>query len=97
LRDIPTFIINFRLPWGVLLFYFEIADRFLPFLKARYEADYDKSQLPSFDDMPPGDRTACRFILGDDAHKNHTLKIVPVVVEGPWIVKSVVGKSSARD
>ncbi len=81
----------------MLLFYFEIADRFLPFLKARYEADYDKSQLPSFDDMPPGDRTACRFILGDDAHKNHTLKIVPVVVEGPWIVKSVVGKSSARD
>lgn len=34
LRKIPTFIINFRLPWGVLLFYNEIPERFLPFVKA---------------------------------------------------------------
>jgi hypothetical protein len=36
LREIPTFIINFRLPWGVLLFYNEIPERFLPFVKAGY-------------------------------------------------------------
>jgi hypothetical protein len=34
LRDTPTFIINFRLPWGVLLAYFEIPEMFVPFVKA---------------------------------------------------------------
>ena len=34
LRETPTFIINFRLPWGVLLAYFEIPERFVPFVKA---------------------------------------------------------------
>jgi hypothetical protein len=36
LRDVPTFIINFRLPWGVLLSYFEIPELFVPFVKAGY-------------------------------------------------------------
>ena len=34
LRETPTFIINFRLPWGLLLAYFEIPERFVPFVKA---------------------------------------------------------------
>jgi hypothetical protein len=34
LRDVPTFIVNFRLPWGVLLSYFEIPEMFVPFVKA---------------------------------------------------------------
>ena len=89
-----TFIINFRLPWGVLLFYYEIPERFLPFLKVRYEGA-DASDLPSLDTMTPGERTLCRFLLGEDRDKNQTLKIVPVVVEGPWIVKSVVGGKPA--
>jgi hypothetical protein len=34
LRNLPTFIINFRLPWGILLAYFEIPEVFVPFVKA---------------------------------------------------------------
>jgi hypothetical protein len=95
LRDKPTFIINFRLPWGILLTYFEIPERFLPFLRAGHEPDFDKSTLPSMDEMNSGDRCAARFLQGSEEHKNSTLKIVPVVVEGPWVVKSVVGGKPA--
>lgn len=95
LREVPTFIINFRLPWGVLVFYFEIPDMYLPFVRACYEPDFDKSTLPDMESMTPGQRTACRFLMNDLDHKNKTLKIVPVVVDGPWIVKSVVGGKPA--
>lgn len=43
------------------------------------------------DDMTPGDRAVCRWLLADDETKNELWKIVPVVVEGPWVVKKVVG------
>lgn len=34
LRDVPTLILNFQLTFGVLIFYYEIPERFLPYLKA---------------------------------------------------------------
>ena len=81
LGDKPTFIVNFRLPWGVLLAYFEIPERFLPFVRAGYEPDFDKSTLPSLNKMSSSDRCVARFLQGSNEHKNSTLKIVPVVVE----------------
>lgn len=33
LRDAPTFIINYRLPWGVFITYHEIPEKFLPFIR----------------------------------------------------------------
>eukprot|EP00980_Cylindrotheca_fusiformis_P008134 scaffold1727_cov133-Cylindrotheca_fusiformis.AAC.37 len=95
LRSVPTFIVNFRLPWGVLLAYFEIPDRFLPFLKAGHDKDFDPSALPTLDDMSPIDRCVARFLKAPQTQKNQTLKIVPNVVEGPWVVKSVVGGKPA--
>jgi Protein ENHANCED DISEASE RESISTANCE 2, C-terminal len=96
LRDEPTFIINFRLPWGVLVFYFRIPDLFIPFVKAGHDPNFDKTtKLPPLNKMSPGERTVCRFLLGDAKYKNETLKIVPVVVDGPWVVKSVVGGKPA--
>jgi hypothetical protein len=41
--------------------------------------------------MSPGERTLCNFLLMDTEEKNEVWKIVPVVVEGPWVVKRVVG------
>ena len=87
LRSVPTFIINFRLPWGVLLFYFEIPDRYIPFVKGCYgdsktsKADLE-AQIKKMESN--SERCVARFLLGDDAHKNGTLKIFPAVVEGPW-------------
>eukprot|EP00814_Leptocylindrus_danicus_P016477 CAMPEP_0116014402 /NCGR_PEP_ID=MMETSP0321-20121206/6255_1 /TAXON_ID=163516 /ORGANISM="Leptocylindrus danicus var. danicus, Strain B650" /LENGTH=673 /DNA_ID=CAMNT_0003484045 /DNA_START=59 /DNA_END=2080 /DNA_ORIENTATION=+ len=94
LRDKPTFLLNFRLPWAVLIIYFEIPAIFIPFLRARYEESPNEN-LPSLDCMSPGQRAMCRFLLNDDAGRNKTLKIVPIVVEGPWICKSVVGGKPA--
>jgi Protein ENHANCED DISEASE RESISTANCE 2, C-terminal len=97
LRAVPTFIINFRLPWGVLLFYYEIPDRFLPFIRCCYgDPSEDKQKLlEDIKKMNNQDRCCARFLLADDAHKNNTLKIFPSVVEGPWVVKSVVGGKPA--
>jgi hypothetical protein len=36
LREKPTFIVNFRFPWGVLVFYHEIPTRYLPLLRQKY-------------------------------------------------------------
>eukprot|EP00521_Asterionellopsis_glacialis_P016460 CAMPEP_0195305208 /NCGR_PEP_ID=MMETSP0707-20130614/35894_1 /TAXON_ID=33640 /ORGANISM="Asterionellopsis glacialis, Strain CCMP134" /LENGTH=700 /DNA_ID=CAMNT_0040369267 /DNA_START=63 /DNA_END=2165 /DNA_ORIENTATION=- len=95
LRDESTFIINLRLPWGVLLLYASIPERFLPFLKKRYEPNFDDSQIPSLDTMTPGDRTVARFFLADDDRRSELLKLIPTVVRGPWVVKSVVGGKPA--
>jgi hypothetical protein len=45
--------------------------------------------------MSPGERCACRFLLGDAERKKHTLKLIPHVEIGPWLVKNVVGSTPA--
>ena len=95
LRDVPTFIINYRLPWGVFLSYHEIPKRFLPFLRRGQGHGDLTSPLPSMVDMSSGERAACNFLLSDAEEKNQVWKIVPVVVEGPWVVKRVVGGKPA--
>ena len=78
----------------MLVFYFEIPERFLPFLKKRYEPDFTQD-VPPLDDMSPAERCVCRFLMGDDEHKKQTLKFIPHVVIGPWVVKSIVGTKPA--
>merc|ERR1719253_1764444 len=95
LRDVPTFVVNYRLPWGVFLSYHEIPDRFLPFLRRGHGHGDLSSPLPSLTAASPGERTLSNFFLADTAEKNEVLKIVPVVVEGPWVVKKVVGGKPA--
>ena len=56
---------------------------------------YGKSKLPSMNGLSAPDRCVARFLQGSVEHKNATLKIVPVVVEGPWVVQSVVGGKPA--
>ena len=94
LREVPTFIINFRLPWGVLLFYCEIPTRFVPFIEAQ-TVDERHRIAPQLQALSPPERTVARWLLADSHTKNQTLKIVPVVVDGPWVVKSVVGGKPA--
>ncbi|KAL3925503.1 MAG: hypothetical protein SGILL_000370 [Bacillariaceae sp.] len=61
----------------------------------RYDPDFDKSKLPSMKSMTPAQRCVARWCQGTDKHKDETLKIVPAVVDGPWVVKSVVGSKPA--
>jgi len=95
LRDVPTMIVSFRLPWGVFLSYYAIPDRFLPFLRRGAGHGDPSVPLPSTADMTPGERTLCDFLLADGDERNEVLKIVPVAVEAPWIVKRVVNGSPA--
>ncbi len=85
LRNKPTFLINYRLPWGNFVAYHEIPPKFLPFLKHCYQPE--SSTAPSMDGMSPAEVCACRYFLADENQKNQTLKIIPKVVKGPWIVK----------
>mmetsp|Transcript_11911 Transcript_11911/g.21646 ORF Transcript_11911/g.21646 Transcript_11911/m.21646 type:complete len:333 (-) Transcript_11911:288-1286(-) len=88
LRAAPTFIINFRFPWGALVLYFSIPDKFLPFLRAKY---CEGSPTPSMAEMTsPAEKAMCRFLMGDTNYKNSTLKLIPYVAEGPWVVRNLV-------
>ena len=72
------------------------SERFIPFIRAGHEEGFDVSTLPSLDAMSPVDWCVARFSCQDtQAEKNKKRKIVPVVVEGPWVVKSVVGGKPA--
>ncbi|KAL7463955.1 hypothetical protein ACHAXS_004306 [Conticribra weissflogii] len=97
LRDVPTFIINYRLPWGVFVSYHEIPPKFVPYLR-RGNGYSDRSSsgvLPPMADMAPGERAVCNFLLSDSEERDAVWKMVPVVVEGPWVVKRVVGGKPA--
>ena len=95
LRDVPTFVINFRLPWGVLLAYFEIPEMYIPFIRAAHDPGFDKSTLASTKSMTPSERCLARYCQSTPEEKDTLLKIVPGVADGPWVVKSVVGNKPA--
>ena len=84
---------NFRLPWGNCVFISEIPNKFVPFLKHRYEPT--SSSPPSMEGMSPQEVCTSRFLMGDDEQKNKTLKIKTAVVKGPWIVKKVADNKPA--
>ena len=95
MRDTPTFIINFRLPWGVLLAYFEIPELYIPFILAGHDPNFDKTTLPSMKNMTNSQRCVSRYCQSTSEQKDTLLKIVPGVADGPWVVKSVVGNKPA--
>lgn len=96
LREKPTFIINFRFPWGVLVFYHEIPKRYLPILYQKHiPAEIRADDFVSVDNFleqynTPHDKAMYNFIMGDDSYRNSKLKLIPKVVEGNLIVRKLV-------
>lgn len=97
LRDKPTFIVNFRFPWGVLVFYHEITSKFLPLLRQKYvPSSTTVDNFISIDDFikddnnTPHDKAMYNFIMGDDTYRNSKLKLIPKVAEGNIIVRKLV-------
>lgn len=71
LGEQDTFLVNFLLPFGNFVAYFEI---------------------PPLDDFPEKLRDVwTKFLQGDQEYRDARLKLLPYVVEGPWIVKTAVG------
>jgi len=96
LRDVPTFIVNFRFSWGVLVLYFEIPSQYLPILQEKYndssEGSPNTALEPIGELLSPHDKAVRDFLMGSDATKNFMLKLIPRVVEGNVIVRKIVGK-----
>lgn len=95
LRDEPTFIINFRFPWGVLVFYHEIPTKYLPILKQKYDPSSNIDSFTSLNEFletnnTPHDRAMYNFIMGDDNYRNSRLKLIPKVIDGNIIVRKLV-------
>lgn len=86
LRLVPTFIVNFRFPWGVLVLYWEIPHRFTPFLQPLADGE----SPPDLGGMSPAEKTLARFFMASEEEKNARLKLIPYVAEGPWVVRNLV-------
>mmetsp|Transcript_9702 Transcript_9702/g.15022 ORF Transcript_9702/g.15022 Transcript_9702/m.15022 type:complete len:325 (+) Transcript_9702:75-1049(+) len=89
LRQLPSLLLNFRFPWGYLVAYFEVPEKLTPFMRGS-EGDQSILTPESMEGMTPAEVTACRFLAGDIDHKNGALKLIPAVVEGPFIVRTMV-------
>jgi hypothetical protein len=52
--------------------------------------------IPSLDKFPPELANVwTKFLSGDQQYRDARLKLLPVVVDGPWIVKAAVGNGTA--
>jgi len=87
-RSAPAFIINFVCPWGLIVNYYEISEFYLPYLRS------NKASRPSLhatlEGLEPHERAMARFFMGSDEERNSTLKLIPVAVEGPLVVRKMV-------
>eukprot|EP01082_Thalassiosira_pseudonana_P011382 g10779.t1 g10779 contig4:2550626-2551843(+) len=93
-RSVPTFIVNFVFPWGVLVNYYEIPELYTSFMQMKYELGKEIVQ-ESLECFAPHERSVIRFLTGDDVHRNETFKLIPVCIEGPWVVKKMVSGQPA--
>jgi len=101
LRDVPTFLVNFRFSWGSLVLYYEIPSRFLSKLRNKYSSSSSSTNESSatindnIDQMvdepsSPHDKAIHRFLCSADECKTYKLKLIPKIVEGNMLVKKLV-------
>lgn len=62
--------------------YFEVPAKLVPYMAERPRA-IDSS-------LSPQERLLATWMQGDDEYRNERLKLIPYVVEGPWVVRSMV-------
>jgi len=93
LRDIPTFLLNFRFSWGVLVLYFEIPSQYLPILRSKYATNASSNSTAiNTSKLSPHDKAIHDFLMGNDEVKNSKLKLIPKVVEGNILCRKLIGK-----
>mmetsp|Transcript_21010 Transcript_21010/g.29660 ORF Transcript_21010/g.29660 Transcript_21010/m.29660 type:complete len:402 (-) Transcript_21010:383-1588(-) len=90
LRQTPTFIVNLRFPWGVLALYFEIPDKLVKFVNYDNSTTANGISASNMQGLTVPEQTLAKFFMGDDTHRNNTLKLVPFVAEGPWAARNLV-------
>ena len=78
LRDVPTFIVNLMLPGANLVVYFQMPSWIKKFEDIVEEED-DAEDTKAFK----------RFLKGTDQYRNKRWKILPCLVDGPYIIKAM--------
>ena len=81
LRKVPTLLVNFQFPWGVMVLYFEIPPKLAPYLK---------KTTPLTSNLTNAEKTLAKWFQGDEDYKNDRLKLISYVAEGPWVVRNMV-------
>mmetsp|Transcript_9560 Transcript_9560/g.23181 ORF Transcript_9560/g.23181 Transcript_9560/m.23181 type:complete len:351 (-) Transcript_9560:145-1197(-) len=94
LRKKPTFLFRFLFPWGMLLQYYEVPPKLVPFMNMGM-ANEEKQAL-SLEDFTTAEKALARWLASDDPDfKNDRLKLIAIVPEGPFLVRNLVtGKPS---
>ena len=82
------------------MLHFEFPQSLIPFLqKVPQDQWYQKHSLheptpssscPPLNSLSPAERTLANWIMGDANYKNQRLKLIPYVVQGPWVVRNLV-------
>ena len=78
LRDVPTFIVNLMLPGANLVVYFQMPTWIKKFEEIVEEED-DAEDTKAFK----------RFLRGTDQYRNKRWKVLPCLVDGPYIIKAM--------
>jgi len=66
--------------------YFEVPEKLVPFMTKN-----DKGKPREMDSsFTPPERVLAAWLQGDQQYRNERLKLIPYVVEGPWVVRSMV-------
>mmetsp|Transcript_6986 Transcript_6986/g.20513 ORF Transcript_6986/g.20513 Transcript_6986/m.20513 type:complete len:207 (-) Transcript_6986:1348-1968(-) len=84
LRRVPSLIIRFTFPWGILLQHFEVPAKLATFMNPNTSVE------TSMSDFTPSEKTFAKWLAGDQEYKNDRLKLIPYVAEGPWVVRQMV-------
>jgi len=83
LRKLPTLAVNFQFPWGHMVLYWELSSKLVPYLlDATKRVDSKSLSVP--------EQVLAKWLQGSDAYKNERLKLIPIVAEGPWVVRNMV-------
>jgi hypothetical protein len=93
--DVPFIhsIINFCFPWGVLVNYYEIPELYASFLQKKERGDTIHDEM--LECFAPHERNVIRFLTGNDAQRQDKLKLIPVCIEGPWVVRQMIAGKPA--
>ncbi|GKY92108.1 hypothetical protein MPSEU_000182200 [Mayamaea pseudoterrestris] len=82
LRSEPTLAINFQFPWGVMVLYWHVPTKLAPYMCA--------TPIKLDAKLSTAERTLAKWLMGNDDYKNERLKLIPLVAEGPWVVRKLV-------
>lgn len=89
IRKKPTFLFRFLFPWGLMIQYYEVPPKLVPFMNMRMTKE-EKQKL-SIEGFSKAEIATARWLASDNADfKNERLKLIAIVPEGPWIVRKLV-------